>query len=401
MAVRAYLALFFSLIVYPLMGHSLERLDDVLMSNVVAQEGVRLRAEYEVAIDSIQFFDEDNHGTISMTDVNIATRTQQVIDVDVITGKAAADSLTNIDRAGRNGVRFTNKELPIDFSVDIVRINGKSIGGFGMTDLTVGGDSADPLIVDVWAGGYKAPVFDGGGSELDYVADESGFTIDVKVPKKSSYNLYYDDDGTRLGMTVDYCADRTETASACSVGGLNIKGLTFDVTNKGLRLGIPEVTGQVNIKNFKINESSINEITLNNFNIAPGGYINLGAPNGADQSSIEFDIYIASGTGFDFQFFDTSDDDVQQMNATIGFNALASDASAPASNFFHIKDSSINIGNGANEGLRIDLGSVRGSISASDITLKPVTATGAMPTLGGVKMNLQLMANSYVEVMGH
>jgi hypothetical protein len=265
----------------------------------------------------------------------------------------------------------------------------------------VGGDPADPLIVDVWAGGYKAPVFDGGGSELDYVADESGFTIDVSVPKKSSYSLYYEDDGTRLGMTVDYCADRNEAASACSVGGLNIKGLTFDVTNKGLRLGIPEVTGQVNIKNFKINESSINEITLNNFNIAPGGYINLGAPNVANESSIEFDIYVASGTSFDFQFFDTSGSDVQQVNATVGFNALASDALTPATNFFHVKDSSINIGNGANEGLKINLGGVRGSISASDIILKPVNASGTIPTLGSVKMNLEILADSYVEVMGH
>jgi hypothetical protein len=201
-------------------------------------------------------------------------------------------------------------------------------------------------------------------------------------------------------MTVNYCSSNTTVAN-CTAGGLNIKGLTFDVTADGLRLGIPEVTGQVNIRDFKINNSVINDITLNNFNIAPGGYINLGAPNVANKSSIEFDIYVASGTGFDFQFFDTSDSDVQQMNATIGFNALASDASTPATNFFHVKDSSINIGNGANEGLRIDLGGVRGSVSASDIILKPVNASGAIPTLGGIKMNLEILAGSYVEVMGH
>jgi len=400
MAVRAYLALFFSLVIYPLGGHTLESLDDARMSNVVAQEGVVLRAEYEVAIDNIQLFDEDDFGTISMTDVNIATRAQQIIDIDIVSGAA----LGIAHRTGRNGVRFTNKELPIDFSVDIVRINGKSLGGFGMTNLTTGYKTvADkPLIVDIWAGGYKAKVLDSGGQEIPYVANESGFTVDISVPMKSSYDLYYEEDGTRLGMTVDYCSSGA-SAATCTVGGLEVKGLTFDVTAKGLRLGIPEITGQVNIRNFKIANSVINDITLKNFNIKPGGYVNIGAPDAANKSSIEFDAYVASGTGFDFEFYDTSGSDVQQMNATIGFNGLAS-KTAPSNaekDFFYIKDSSINMRDGADEGVFIALGGIRGSISASDIILKPKTATGTVPTLGSIKMNLQVMPNSYLEVMGH
>jgi hypothetical protein len=388
MAVRACIALLLSSLVYSSTAHALEGLNDSAMSDVVAQEGIILRSEYEVAIDSIQYFDEDDFGTISMTDVNIATRAQQVIDIEVVAGSG--------ERANRNGIRFTNQELPIDFSVDTMRINGKSVGGFGMTNLTMGG--VEPLVVNLWAGGY-----DLNGNNL---ADESGFTLDLSIPKESSYDLYYEDDGTRLSMTVDYCSARS--GNICTAGGLNIKGLTFDVTDKGLRMGIPEITsGQLNIRNFKINNSVINDITLKNFTIPSGGYINLGAPDDAGKSAIQFDVYLASGTGFDFQFFDSSDDDVQEMNATIAFVALASDAGNSSTNYFYAKNNSLNVRSGDEQGILIELGDsitntggVRGTISANDIVIKPANSASA-PVLGSVKMNLEILPGSYLEVMGH
>jgi len=372
----------------PLIVNALERMDDSGMSNVVAQEGVILRSEYEIKIDDIQYFDEDDYGTISMTDVNIATRAQQVIDIDIVSG-------TN-DRLGRNGIRFSNQELPIDFSVDIMRINGKSIGGFGMQNLTMGGVS--PLVVDLWAGGYD--LNDNG------LADESGFTLDIIIPKESSYDLYYDDDGTRLSMTVDHCS--LYSGSTCTAGGLVVKGMTFDVTAEGLRVGVPQVeSGQINIRNFKINESVINDITLKNFTIPSGGYITLGAPDFAGQSAINFDAYLASGSGFDFQFFDSSDSDVQELNATISFTALSSDSGNAATNYFYAKDSSINISSGDDKGILIALGNtvsgtggIRGSVSANDIVLKPINASTA-PVLGSIKMNLEVLPGSYLEVMWH
>ncbi len=377
-----------TLLMMPLIVNALERMDDSGMSNVVAQEGVILRSEYEIKIDDIQYFDEDDYGTISMTDVNIATRAQQVIDIDIVSG-------TN-DRLGRNGIRFSNQELPIDFSVDIMRINGKSIGGFGMQNLTMGGVS--PLVVDLWAGGYD--LNDNG------LADESGFTLDIIIPKESSYDLYYDDDGTRLSMTVDHCS--LYSGSTCTAGGLVVKGMTFDVTAEGLRVGVPQVeSGQINIRNFKINESVINDITLKNFTIPSGGYITLGAPDFAGQSAINFDAYLASGSGFDFQFFDSSDSDVQELNATISFTALSADAGNAATNYFYAKDSSINISSGDDKGILIALGNtvsgtggIRGSVSANDIVLKPINASTA-PVLGSIKMNLEVLPGSYLEVMGH
>jgi hypothetical protein len=388
MASRALTALLFA----PLMASALERLDDSSMSDVVAQEGVILRSEYEIKIDSIEYFDEDDHGKVSMTDVNVATRAQQVIDIDVVSGT----DLGIADRNGRNGIRFTNKELPIDASVDIVRINGKSIGGFGMRNLTMGGVS--PLIVDLWAGGYD--LNDNG------LTDESGFTLDITIPKESSYDLYYNDDGTELSLTVDHCS--AYSGSTCTAGGLNVKGMTFDVTDEGLRMGVPQIeSGQINIRNFKINDSVVNDITLKNFTIPRGGYITLGAPDVAGQSAINFDAYFASGTGFDFQFFDSSDSDVQELSANISFTALSSDAGNTATNYFHVKDSSINVRSGQNEGIFIALGDavsgtggIRGTVNARDIVLKPVNASSA-PVLGSIQMNLEILPGSYLEVMGH
>ena len=378
-----------TLLMVPFMASALEQLDDSSMSDVVAQEGVILRSEYEIQIDSLQYFDEDDYGSITMSNINIATRSQQVIDVDIVSGAG--------DRAGRNGVRFSNKELPVDLSVDTVKINGKSLGGFGMRHLTTGG--MDPLIVDVWAGGYD--------SNDNGIADESGFTLDISVPKETSYDLYYTDDGSELSMTVDHCSEYS--GSTCVAGGIEFKGMTFDVTDKGLRAGIPEITsGQVNIRNFRLNESVFNDITLKNFTIPTGGYITLGAPDILGESAINFDAYFAAGSGFDFVYYDSSDSDVQEFNASVSFDALSSDAGEAATNYFYVKDGSINVRSGNDKGILIALGKgdhitgsggVRGSMSINDIMMKPVGAASAA-VLGSIKMNLQVLPGSYLEVMG-
>jgi hypothetical protein len=376
-----------TLLMVPLMASALERLDDSSMSDVVAQEGVVLRSEFEFEIDAIQYFDEDNFGNITMSNVNVATRDQLVVDLDVVQGDVGSD------REGRSGIRFTNRALPIDLSVDAVKVNGKTLGGVGMRNLDTGG--IDPLVVDVWAGGYDL--------NNNNLADESGFTVDVTIPKETSYDLYYTDDGSELSMTVDHCS--SYSGNTCTAGGLKFSGITFDVTDEGLRMGIPEVAGgQVNIRNYKLNESVINDITLKNFTIPTGGYLTLGAPDVLGESAINFDAYFAAGSGFDFIYFDT---DEQEFNATVSFNALASDAGNAATNYFYIKDGSINVESGSDKGIKIALGDsiagtggVRGSMSIDDIMLKASNASAA-PVLGSLKMNLEILPGSYLEVMGH
>lgn len=386
MAARALIAL----LMMPLIASALERLDDFSMSDVVAQEGVILRSEYEIEIDTVQYFDEDDYGNITMSDINLATRSQQVIDLDIVSGAVGSN------REGRNGIRFSNQELPIDLSVGAVKVNGKSLGGLGMRHLDTGG--VDPLVVDVWAGGFDL--------NENTIADESGFTVDVTVPKETTYDLYYTDDGSELSMTIDHCS--SYSAGSCTAGGIVFSGMTFDVTDEGLRIGIPEVAGgQINIRNFRLNESVINDITLKNFTIPTGGYFNLGAPDVAAESAINFDAYFAAGSGFDFIYYDTSDTDVQEFNATVSFNALASDANAASTNYFSVQDSSINVRSGSDSGVYIALGDVstgtggvRGSMSINDIMLKP-EGTASAPVLGSIKMNLEVLPGSYLEVMGH
>lgn len=376
-----------TLLMMPLMVNALERLDDSSMSDVVAQEGVILRSEYEIQIDSVQYFDEDDFGSITMSDVNIATRDQLVVDLDVVTGDVGSD------RQGRSGVRFTNRALPIDMSVGAIKVNGKTLGGAGVRNLNTGG--VDPLVVDVWAGGYDL--------NNNNLTDESGFTVDVTIPKETSYDLYYTDDGSELSMTIDHCSGYS--GNTCVAGGIKFSGITFDVTDSGLRMGIPEIAGgQINIRNFKLNESVFNDITLKNFTIPTGGHINLGAPDALGKSAINFDAYFAAGSGFDFIYYDTDD---QQFDATVSFNALASDAGNAATNYFSIKDGSINVASGSDKGIKIALGDsvantggVRGSMSIDDIMLKPNTAASA-PVLGSLKMNLEVLPGSYLEIMGH
>jgi hypothetical protein len=379
-----------TLLMMPLMACALERLDDSSMSDVVAQEGVILRSEYEIEIDSVQYFDEDDYGSVTMSDINLATRSQQVIDLDIVSGTVGSN------REGRNGIRFSNQELPIDFSVDAIKVNGKSLGGFGMRHLDTGG--VTPLVVDVWAGGYDL--------NENTIADESGFTVDVSIPKETTFDLYYTDDGSELSMTIDYCS--SYSGGVCSAGGLVLSGITFDVTDEGLRIGIPEVAnGQLNIRDFSLNESVINDVTLKNFTIPTGGYINLGAPDIEGESAINFDAYFADGSGFDFVYYDSSDADVQELNATVSFNALDSDSSDATTNYFSIHDSSINVLSGSDNGIYIALGDadtgtggIRGSMSINDIMLKP-EGTATAPILGSVKVNLEILPGSYLEVMGH
>lgn len=392
MAFRAFIIF----ILLPLSAHALQSMNDNDMSTVVAQDGVRLLSEYEVRVDSVQYFDDENTdtvvqdggGSVVFSTVNIATRALQVIDFDIIKGTSANG------REGRNGIRFTNEELPIDFTVGKVAINGLSLGSFGITDFTTGGSALNPvqITVDLWAGGYD--------SDNDVLTHESGLTIDMSIPKESSFNTYYEDDGSRLSMTVDYCSGTD--SSGCVDGGLNLRGLTVDVIAEGLRLGIPEVeNGHLNIRNFRINNSSINDITLSNITIPEGGYLVLGAPDVEGESAINLDMYIAAGTSMDFQLFDKSGSDEQVAGAHVELLALGGGSDG----FFKAEDISMNVYSGEGRGLRLDIGDevntgIQGTVLATDITLRPVGQATA-PILGSVQLDLQVLPGSYLEIMGH
>jgi len=391
------------LLMFPLASQALQSLDDSSMSNVVAQEGIRLITEYEATIDSVQYFDDKDPsntndtggGTLSFVDVNVATRAQQVVDIAVIAGKTAATSLTKIDRTGRTGVRLSSQEIPVDFTVGDLKINGDSLGQVGLTDYTAGG--VTPIIIDLWAGGFD--------ENQNGQVDESGLTLDVRFPKESSFNLYYEEDGTRLSGNINYCADIT-----CSTGGLVLEGITFDVIAEGLRLGLPTIkNGTYNITNFRIGVSDtkysdINELSLSNINMDPGGYLVLGAPAGAGETEITFDMELAD-TSFDFIFYDTSDSARDSIAAHVQIGGLNSTGIANANgkiNVLETVDPTI-VDPLSKEpktgGLRLDYEAAF-QVVATDITMQPNGVTDA-PVLGSIELNLQILNGSYLEVMGH
>ncbi len=384
------------LLMFPLASQALKSLDDSSMSNVVAQEGIRILTEYEATIDSVQYHDDKDPansadtggGSLSFVNVNVATRAQQVLDIEVVNGTDS--SIAGIDRSGRTGVRLSSREFPIDITIGDLKINGESTGQVGITDYTTG--SISPIVLDLWGGGF----------------DESGLTLDIIFPKESSFNLYYEEDGTRLSSNINYCAD-----AACTTGGLVLENITFDVVAEGLRLGLPTIKdGTFNIGKFRIGVSEdkysdINELSLSNINMGPGGYLILGAPVAAGETAVTFDMAIAN-TNFDFIFYDTSDSARDSISANVQLSGLNSAGVASAKgtvNVLETVDPTIidplskvpKTG-----GLRIDYEAAF-QIVATDITMQPNGVTDA-PVLGSFELNLQILGGangSYLEVMGH
>lgn len=376
MAVRAFMIL----LLLPFVAHSLQSMNDDDMSIVVAQEGIRLLTEYEATIDSVQYFDDKNPlnssdlggGSLSFVNVNVATRAQQIIDLQVLSGKAASDSQTGVNRSGRKGIRLSSQELPIDISVGSLRIGGASLGQVGMTGFTTGKE--EPIVFDIWAGG----------------ADDSGLTFDVVLPKKSSYDLYYEDDGTRLSANINYCSNDT-----CTTGGLTFENFTFDVVAKGVRVGLPTIkNGTFNVKDFRIGTSKdkfskINDLSFQNINMGSGGKLVLGASEQSGETAINFDLELAS-TSFDFLFYDTSDNARDSIAASIEISGISSAGNAKASGQVNVLEEN---------GLRVDFQSTV-QIVATDIVMRPNGVTDA-PVLGSLELNLQLLNESYLEIMGH
>ena len=388
--------IFCILVMFPLVSQALQSLDDSSMSNVVAQEGIRLLTEYEATIDSVQYYDDKNPlnssdsggGSLSFVDVNIATRAQQIIDIEVVNGTDS--SIAGIDRTGRTGVRLSSQEFPVDFSVGDLKINGESLGQAGIVGFTTGGVS--PIVFDLWAGGFD--------ENSNGLADESGLTLDIIFPKESSFNLYYEDDGTRVSSNINYCADE-----ACTTGGLVLEDITIDVVAEGLRLGLPTIkNGTLNISDFRIGVSAddysdINELSFSNINIEPGGYVVLGAPTGAGESAITFDLALAK-TNFDFTFYDTSDTARDSLSAHVQISGLNSAGVANAKGEINVLETvTPTNGDPKTGGLHVDFEAAF-QIVATDITMQPEGVTNA-PVLGSFELNLQILNGSYLEVMGH
>lgn len=417
MAARA----FTTLLMLPLAVQALESMDEASMSDVVAQEGVRLKSEYEYYVQNISLIDTDDGGKTSMSDITYGTRVnrQQVIDVVVSSERALYDEIHGAGAYaaaggtgdGKLGLAFFNRDLPYDMEVGAIEINGKSVAAVGITDFEVNAfrnhadaaqflngihDNELSLNVTAFAGGQ----------------DGRGITLDVAIPKTAQYEQYVEVNGVQFIGTVRHIdadpndpdlinkrPDGTDNAVGQITtlddyeGGLNMTGLTIDGVSEGMRIGLPTIEGGlIAITDFRIGNEDIgyeflNDIVLKNINLT-GGYLLLKPAENAGDSSIGFDADINSGTGFTYIYRDSKD----QIRADV---ELTQD--------LQIRGAEINTY--ADTGLEIGLGSIKGQAFVDNVTLAPNYLTeaerGNLAPLGELTVNLNIAAGSYLRVQGN
>jgi len=409
-----------TLLMMPLMVNALEQLDDSSMSDVVAQEGVRLISEYELYIQNISLIDTDGKGSTSLSDITQSTRPnrQQVIDFKIASEASLHESMYGsacTPGAGcddtRLGLAFFNRDLPYDMTVGGIEINGKSVAKISVTDFEVNAFSqfthnteflaplsADQQSLNVTAfpGG-----FDGRGINFSiYVPKTAQFKQDVEVNgvKLSSTVRFIDADPTDSGLS-DKDVNGNPNASGVKTtindyqGGLDMSNITVDGVADGIRIGLPTMEdGVVAITDFRIGNDEIgydyiNDIVLKDIDLT-GGFIVLKPDEAADKSSINIDMTINENTAFTYVYRDPND----QISARI---SLISD--------LEVKDASINTT--IENGLELGLGDISGRVKIDHITLAPNFYTDAQreiqAPLGELTVNLNIANTSYLHIQGN
>jgi len=412
-----------TLLMMPLMVNALEQLDDTSMSDVVAQEGVRLISEYELELQSISLIDTDGGGSTTLSNITQGTRhnRQQIIDFKIASELELYDNMygageyetENSCTAGaigcgeRLGLAFFNRELPYDMEVGSIEINNKKVGSIGITDFEVNAfkhqtDFISNLSLDQQS--LNVTAFAGG-------ADGRGINFSIYVPKTAQLNQYFEMDDVYLSSTVrfvdvdpestsltDYSPERdTNGDSFITIedyaGGLDLKNITIDGHDDGILIGLPTLeNGLVAITDFKIGNEDIgyeyiNDILFKDIHLT-GGSLLLKPDVDVDGSSINMDMTINSGTRFTYVYRDDKD----QINAKV---QLPKD--------LVIAGASINTSK--EKGLELGLGSVKGQVVINEISLAPNfysdAQRAAQAPLGELTLNVNIANTSYLHVRGN
>jgi hypothetical protein len=420
-----------TLLMMPLMVSALEQLDDTSMSDVVAQEGVRLISEYELEIQNIALIDTDDGGSTALSNITQGTRhnRQQIIDFKIASELELHDSMYGAGKyaeqydtdngtgacaldasacGGRLGLAFFNRDLPYDMEVGSIEINGKTVGSMGITDFEVNAFQNQSLFIENMSldqQSLNVTAFAGG-------ADGRGINFSIYVPKTAQLKQYFEIDGVKLSSTVrfiDVDPESTSSLTAFSTdrdtngdsfvriedyaGGLDLKNVTIDGHEDGILIGLPTLeNGLIAITDFKLGNDEIgyefiNDILFKDIHLT-GGTLLLKPDKDLNGSSINMDMTINSGTGFTYVYRDDKD----QINASV---VLPKD--------LVIAGASINTSN--NNGLELGLGSIKGQVVVSELSLAPNFYTTAQRTaqapLGELTVNLNVANTSYLHVRGN
>lgn len=407
-----------TLLMLPLMVNALETLDDTSMSDVVAQEGVRLISEYELEIQNIALIDTDDGGSTSLSNITQGTRQnrQQIIDFKIASeaqlyedfnGETCTVGAANC--GSRLGLAFFNRDLPYDVEVGAIEINGKSVGSMGIVDFEVNAFKHHTAFLDGIRPdqqSFNVTAFAGG-------ADGRGINFSLYVPKTAQLKQYFEIDGVKLSSTVRFVdVDPESTSESLAVfseardtngddvitiadysGGLDLKNMTIDGHKDGILIGLPTMdNGLVAISDFRIGNEEIgyeyiNDIIFKDIHLT-GGSLLLKPDKAEGGSSINMDMTINAGTGFTYVYRDDKD----QINAKVRLpEALV------------IADASINTSTA--KGLEIGLGSIKGKVVVDEVSLAPNFYTNAQRAaqapLGELTMNLNIANTSYLHVRGN
>lgn len=355
---------------------ALQPMADQQLAAVTGQaQGLRLTSEYDARIDNVSYIDDDGVGddgtvgVLSMAPVRLYTANNRPLQIDIEVK----------DVGGKKAVVFTNRDLPLELEIGSLAINGQSLGTVGQGNFVIG--SGDALVTHMFAGGEQG----------------SGFTLDVAIPASMSYDAYYEDDGARLTNTFSFSNARNPAA-----GGLILQGMTFDLEDDGLRIGVPTISaGNFNIYNARLGDDVLNSVAFRNISIPTGGYWLIKNAKNAADIGIEIDSRLPANTSFQWVY----------IAGAVGAdypNEQTHEFSADVSLLSHLDVRGMRLNVDGERGLVLDFDSSRagsgisGNLSVENMRLQRSDQLNASAVgLGTLDAQVQLSNTSYLQIEGH
>lgn len=273
---------------------ALQALDDLILSDVTGQaQGLKITQEQETVIDSLTYYDDDGLGGANGTAGSITlsnVRRYTPKGVPTVQDIEVKNVIVKGTDKGR-GLVITNHQLEINQEIGDISINGKSLGSQGQNNYRFGAN--DVLVTSIRAGGYLG---------------NNGMSIDVAVPSSLSYDQWKEMNGVRSYVTISYDDPYNK-----GQGGIVFEDITIDITDDGLRVGLPTTRGGfINQYNncvgtwkdcrdpgqTKHNVTSSN--AFRNINFMPGGYVLVKNAKGANEYGLELDARVKAGSNLDY-----------------------------------------------------------------------------------------------------
>lgn len=360
---------------FSLHSQSLEPMDDESLAQVVGQSrGLNIKTEQNIDIGSVTYTDADgvNGGTsgqLSLSNVKIRTTPSKPMDMD----------LELKDYNGKKAIWLTARSLSTSMNVGSVAINGKSLGGFGQSAITMGAN--DSVVIRLYPGGNVG----------------SGLTLDVVLPTSVTFDSHYIDDGTKLTQTV-VLKDPNSTNST-----LSLEGITLDVENDGMRVGLPEITnGYLAMQNMKIKDSVFGSSVLRKINFKPGAYLMFKNAKEENEQGLELDATLIKNSSFELASITG-----EITNNTPTVNNFETNAKITLLENLDVRGLRMNVdgqrglvfdflGNGGNGHMRV-------KAEIKDIYFRTADATGkiAQSSLGRAVVDMNLGSQTYLQIQGH